>query len=113
MPVPKETDMDIFNESSSSSWWESILESGGELIGGAVDLVGDIAPDLITNKLNEDAQQSNSANPSAHRGDGNDYQQPNGDVVYRQSPNNYGMYLAIGGGFLVLAGAVYFAVKGK
>ena len=104
-------------------WFNDLLETGGELIGGAVDAVGEIANDAIgdagdlvssvlDNKLQQEANRAVSSDPSAHRALINQYQQPNGDVVYpSKTQPNYVLYASIGGGFLILAGAVYLAMR--
>lgn len=89
------------------TWFNDLLETGGELIGGAVDTVGGFAGDV----LDYQTHLSTSANPSTHRPEANDYQQPNGDVVVTKPQHDYGLYLTIGGGLLIVAGAVYLAVK--
>ncbi|ELS3556864.1 hypothetical protein ACHELS_002193 [Vibrio vulnificus] len=93
-------------------WWESILESGGELIGGAVDLINDITPQIIQDKLNADAVSNKTANPSENRNPYGDYQQPNGDVVRTTGQGgNMPLYLTMGGSALLIAVTVYLAVK--
>ncbi|EGA69581.1 hypothetical protein VISI1226_13703 [Vibrio sinaloensis DSM 21326] len=90
--------MDFFND---------LLETGGELIGGAVDTVGGFALEM----LDYQKQLALSANPTTHRELSNDYQQPNGDVVRQSSAPSYGPYAAIGVGLLMVCGTVYFATK--
>lgn len=88
-------------------WFTDLLETGGELIGGAVDTVGGLASEV----LDYQTQLATSANPSEHRPNSNDYQQPNGDAIVVKPSPDYGLYATIGGGLLIVAVAVYFAVK--
>ena len=93
-------------------WFNDILETGGELIGGAVDTVGELAGGVIDLKLQQETNRATSADPSTPRAEENNYQQPNGDVVTPVAPQpNYAMYAAVGGGVLLLLGVVYLAAK--
>lgn len=96
-----------------SSWYDGILESGGELISNTVDVVGSFGQDLLNQKLTNEASGAASANPDEQRKNEVTYQQPNGEPI-PQSPkaNNIPIYIAIGVGFVVLGGAMVIALKG-
>ncbi len=66
---------------SSGSWFDSILEGAGELVGGAVDVVGDFGNDWLGIKMGNELERAKSASPDENRANNNNYQQPNGQPV--------------------------------
>ncbi|ORT52521.1 hypothetical protein ST37_01755 (plasmid) [Vibrio sp. qd031] len=99
-------------------WFESILESGGELIGGAVDVVGDVVnnvgQDWLGIKLGYEAERADSANPESNRDNQNDYQEANGAPVQGSAgtQSNTQLYLIAGVGVAVAAVAAMVYMKG-
>ncbi|MEF1262385.1 hypothetical protein QTO16_26425 [Vibrio harveyi] len=55
---------------SSGSWFDSILEGAGELVGGAVDVVGDFGNDWLGIKMGNELERAKSASPDENRAKG-------------------------------------------
>ncbi|WP_255898231.1 hypothetical protein [Vibrio campbellii] len=60
---------------------DQLLETGGELVGGAVDAAGEFGNDWLGIKIGNELDRAESASPDENRKDQEEYQQPNGDVV--------------------------------
>ncbi|EKO3677630.1 hypothetical protein [Vibrio metschnikovii] len=97
------------------AWWDGILETGGEIIGGAVDSVGKWTNDAIGDKLTYQKDKSKSADPNAARKDQNEHQNNDGRaVVYAgQFMGVSAQRWALIGGGVILAGGLYLAMRGK
>ncbi|WP_239670781.1 hypothetical protein [Vibrio variabilis] len=99
--------------SSSGSWYDSILEGAGELVGGAVDVVEGFGEDWLGIKMENELDRAKSASPDENRANNNDYQQPNGQPVYTTSGGMQWQTVAIIVLIaLVLLGGFAFALKG-
>ena len=90
-------------------WFNDILETGGEILGGAVDTVGDFSDEWLGVKLGNELDRADSSNPDTQRKHQNDYQERDGDVIPRPHPMQN--YVWMGVGMLIVGGAVYLALK--
>lgn len=98
---------------SSGSWFDSILEGAGELVGGAVDVVGDFGNDWLGIKMGNELERAKSASPDENRANNNDYQQPNGQPVNTGGNGVQWQTIAIVVVLLlVVLGGLAFALKG-
>ncbi|MCG3728989.1 hypothetical protein [Vibrio cincinnatiensis] len=96
------------------AWYDGILETGGEIIGGAVDAVGGWTSAAIDDVFTYQKESAKSADPNAARKDQTDYQNNDGRAVVVAGPLGLSTqtWVLIGGG-IVLAGGLYLAMKGK
>ncbi|WP_217515403.1 hypothetical protein [Vibrio metschnikovii] len=103
------------SEPEKKSWWHGILETGGEIIGGAVDVVGDWSIGAVDKKLNKQKDSAKSADPNAARKDQNEHQNNDGRaVVYAgQFMGVSAQHWALIGGGVILAGGLYLAMRGR
>lgn len=90
-------------------WFNDILETGGEILGGAMDTVGEFSDDWLGTKLGNELDRAESSNPDEQRKYQNDYQQRDGDVI--PQPNPMQNYLMMGAAMLIVSGAVYLAMR--
>lgn len=90
-------------------WFNDILETGGEILGGAMDTVGEFSDDWLGTKLGNELDRAESSNPDEQRKYQNDYQQRDGDVI--PQPNPMQNYLMMGAAMLIVGGAVYLAMR--
>ncbi|SEG21454.1 hypothetical protein [Vibrio hangzhouensis] len=90
-------------------WFNDILETGGEILGGAMDTVGDFSDEWLGVKLGNELDRAESSNPDEQRKYQNDYQERDGNVIAQANPMQN--YLLIGAGMLIVGGAVYLALK--
>lgn len=90
-------------------WFNDILETGGEILGGAMDTVGEYSDDWLGIKLGNELDRAESSNPDEQRKYQNDYQQRDGDVIPQQRPMQ--SYLMMGAAMLIVGGAVYLAMR--
>ncbi|EKO3579531.1 hypothetical protein [Vibrio metschnikovii] len=97
------------------AWWDGILETGGEIVGGTVDAVGSWTNSLINDKLTYQKDSAKSADPNAARKDQNEHQNNDGRaVVYAgQFMGVSAQHWALIGGGVILAGGLYLAMRGK
>ncbi|HGO5304681.1 TPA: hypothetical protein ACK21Z_005568 [Vibrio harveyi] len=98
---------------SLSGALDSTLEGAGELVGGAVDVVGDFGKDWLGIKMGNELERAKSASPDENRANNNNYQQPNGKPVEASSKSMQWQTIAIVVVLLlVVLGGVAFALKG-
>ncbi|CAH6864015.1 conserved hypothetical protein [Vibrio chagasii] len=97
---------------SSGGWFDSILEGAGELVGGAVDVVGDFGSDMLGIKMDNELERAKSASPDENRANNNDYQQPNGQPVNTSSGVQWKTIAIVVMLLLVVFGGLAFALKG-
>ncbi|WP_353497231.1 hypothetical protein [Vibrio sp. CB1-14] len=98
---------------SGGGWFDGILEGAGELVGGAVDVVGGFGEDWLGIKMDNELDRAKSASPDENRANNNDYQQPNGQPVHTTSGGMQWQTVAIIVLIaLVLLGGFAFALKG-
>jgi hypothetical protein len=90
-------------------WFNDILETGGEILGGAMDTVGEYSDDWLGIKLGNELDRAESSNPDEQRKYQNDYQQRDGDVIPHQRPMQ--SYLMMGAAMLIVGGGVYLAMR--
>ncbi len=100
------------NTASSGGWFDSILEGAGELVGGAVDVVGDFGNDWLGIKVDNELERAKSASPDENRANNNDYQQPNGQPVMMSSGVQWQTIAIVVVLLLVVLGGLAFALKG-
>lgn len=95
--------------SLDNNWWDGLIDSGGELIGGALDIVGDASGEVIAAKVEEEKNRVISSDPDSSRAFQNLGAQQNGDALSGDS--NYSLnggglvkpwMLGVGGGFMML-----------
>jgi hypothetical protein len=91
-------------------WFNDILETGGEILGGAMDTVGEFSDDWLGTKLGNELDRAESSNPDEQRKYQNDYQERDGDVIPQQRPIMQN-YLMIGAAMLIVGGSVYLAMR--
>jgi len=123
----------VIEDSWGSTFWDGLLESGGELVTEVTDFGGDLLTDVgsfggdlltdvtdlgkswVTSKVKKEADRVQSSSPDEQRKHNNDYQQPTGAPV--NTPAMAGInptYLALGAGaLLVLLLVVFYISKGK
>ena len=91
-------------------WFNDILETGGEILGGAVDTVDGFTDEWLGIKLGNELERADSSNPDEQRKHQNDYQERDGDVVAQPKPlfNNT---VLMGVGALIVLAIVFFALK--
>lgn len=97
-------------------WWNDLLETGGELVGGAIDAVGELGDNWLNAKVDQEADRVSSANPDENRANENNYQQPNGEPVQSGGAGGFTISkdMAIAAGVAVaICGVLYVATKGK
>ncbi|APP05806.1 hypothetical protein [Vibrio harveyi] len=107
--------MDIFDQlgSKASGVLDSAIEGAGELIGGAVDVVGDFGNDWLGIKMGNELERAKSASPDENRANNNSYQQPNGKPVEASGKGMQWQTIAIVVVLLLLVlGGMAFALKG-
>ncbi|MGF1774309.1 hypothetical protein L4C42_18620 [Vibrio wakamikoensis] len=98
---------------SGGGWFDGILEGAGELVGGAVDVVGGFGEDWLGIKMDNELDRAKSASPDENRANNNDYQQPNGQPVHTTSGGmQWQTVVIIVLIALVLLGGFAFALKG-
>lgn len=90
-------------------WFNDILETGGEILGGAMDTVGEFSDDWLGTKLGNELDRAESSNPDEQRKYQNDYQERDGDVI--PQPNPMQNYLMMGAAMLIVGGVVYLAMR--
>ncbi|MGR5096871.1 hypothetical protein ACPV5O_26325 [Vibrio maritimus] len=90
-------------------WFNDILETGGEILGGAMDTVGEYSDDWLGIKLGNELDRAESSNPDEQRKYQNDYQQRDGDVIPQKRPMQ--SYLMMGAAMLIVGGGVYLAMR--
>ncbi|QIA63333.1 hypothetical protein GT360_07285 [Vibrio astriarenae] len=97
------------------TWWNDLLETGGEIVGGAIDVAGDLGSEWINAKVDNEADRVSSANPDENRANENNYQQPNGDTVQTGTGAggfNISKDMAIAAGVAVaICGVLYVVTK--
>ncbi|MCL9777057.1 hypothetical protein [Vibrio methylphosphonaticus] len=99
--------------SSDMGWWDSLVESTGEIVGGAVDVVGGFGGDWLGIKMDGELDRAKSSNPDENRSNNNDYQQPNGAPVQVSGQGMQWQTLMIVALVLVVVlGGAYVAMKG-
>ncbi|MDA0146054.1 hypothetical protein L0990_01505 [Vibrio kanaloae] len=97
---------------SSGGWFDSILEGAGELVGGAVDVVGDFGGNMLGIKMDNELERAKSASPDENRANNNDYQQPNGQPVNTSGGVQWQTIAIVVLLLLVVLGGLAFALKG-
>ncbi|CAH6875084.1 conserved hypothetical protein [Vibrio chagasii] len=98
---------------SSGGWFDSILEGAGELVGGAVDVVGNFSSDMLDIKMDNELERAKSASPDENRANNNDYQQPNGQPVNTKSGIQWQTIVIVVVLLLVVFGGLAFVFKGS
>ncbi|MGF1747723.1 hypothetical protein [Vibrio cionasavignyae] len=97
----------------SSGWWDSVIEGAGEIVGGAVDVVGDFSGDWLGIKVDNELDRAESSNPDENRKNNNNYQQPNGQPVNTAPKGMQWQTMALIALVIVVAlGGLAFAFKG-
>ncbi|MFZ3505981.1 hypothetical protein [Vibrio harveyi] len=107
--------MDILDQFGSkvSSVIDSTIEGAGELIGGAVDVVGNFGNEWLGIKVDNELERAKSASPDENRANNNNYQQPNGKPVEASGKGMQWQTIAIVVVLLLLVlGGMAFALKG-
>lgn len=94
------------------AWYDGILETGGEIIGGTIDAVGNWTNAAIDDVLTYHKESTKSADPNAARKDQTDYQNNDGRAVVIAGSSLLNKWVLIGGG-VILAGGLYLALRGK
>ncbi|WP_240205372.1 hypothetical protein [Vibrio sp. CyArs1] len=97
---------------SSGGWFDGILEGAGELIGGAVDVVGDFSGDWLGIKMGNELDRAKSASPDENRANNNDYQQANGQPVNMGHGVQWQTVAIIAVLLILVVGGLAFALKG-
>ncbi|MGF1748234.1 hypothetical protein [Vibrio cionasavignyae] len=90
-------------------WFNDILETGGEILGGAVDTVGGFSDEWLGIKLDGELERADSSNPDEQRKHQNDYQERNGDVVQLQPMFNNTVVMGVGA--VIVLAILFFALK--